>query len=273
MLAFAYGPDTSHIPAPPDLARRISLGPRMPHPLTGASPESQLLLGMVGRLVLGQRRVVLEHSMTCTEALLFSLSNIGKARSLKHELLSLVLPCAEMVLDPGDPDTSVQDLLDIAEAYRLCALILLYHCYSDLIDTPEQKQAYYTSLAFQVLQILESISEGSGTRTIEAILLVIVSGELRTASSSQRPSMLLGDTVSETSPGIGLCQEPGSNLLITHARSTVLARFAHIQAILPFKTIGRMRSLVLETWRLMDSGSDIFWVDLLIRNNWQFLMQ
>ena len=61
-------------------------------------------------------------------------------------------------------------------------------------------------------------------------------------------------------------------MAVLEARAVIIARFERIQAILPFNTIRRMKSLVTETWSLMDSGSHVFWADLLIKNKWQFLM-
>lgn len=287
MLSFASGSDAYSLPGPPTLSPRSVIEPRMPHPLTGVSPESQLLLGMVGRLVLAQRKAVPGHDIASTDALLVSMENLEEARDLERRLLSLRLPTTDMILDPGDPRTSVQDLLSIAQAYQMCGLILLYHVFPALVveknlcgasldsatfivdvDTDRQRQDYPTSLAFDVLKLLGQISPTSGTRTIEAILLVIVSGELS----------LNGDKTDNTASCSHSDTRPHNNLnaftptAVLEARAVILARFERIQAVLPFKTIRRMKSLVIETWHLMDRGSHVFWADLLIKNKWQFLM-
>ena len=292
MLSFTSGSDAYNIPEPPALGPRTLIEPRMPHPLTGVSPESQLLLEMVGRLVLTHRRRLLEQRVASTDDLSVPWSNIDEARHLEYQLLSLKIPAVEMILDPGDPHTSVQDLLTIAEAYRLCGLILLYHVYPDLlyndslastldetvkhaVQIPLQRQSYRTSLALEVLQLLNQISPSSGTRTIEAILLVIVAGELM-ATGTTEVEMHNTKDANTTYPfptTDGDSNEDSFALLaVLQARVAVLDRFERIQAILPFKTVRRMRSLVIETWRLMDSGSPVFWADLLIKNKWQFLM-
>jgi hypothetical protein len=293
MLSFAYGSDSRHAQKPPTLSHRSSSEPRMPHPLTGVSPESQLLLGKVARLVINQRRMALEQNTTTEDAVLSrSLSNIKMARHLEHELVSLQLPPANLILDPGDPHTSVQDLLMIARAYRLGGLLLLYHAYPGLLTnkayrsassnaanptiTTTEGRSCLGSLAYDILHLLQQISPTSGTRTIEAILLVIVSGELSLKADTALP--FSGTTMTEAFPSSPSnteaydSSEAGTRQAVLQARAVVIARFERIQAILPFNTIRRMRSLVLETWRLMDSGFHVSWVDLLIRNKWEFLM-
>ncbi|KIW79132.1 hypothetical protein Z517_08972 [Fonsecaea pedrosoi CBS 271.37] len=292
MLSFACDPELRQIQDPPPIPQHMP-EPRMPHPLTGISPESQLLLGKVGRLVLSQRRTALRQAMTTAGALNYGLAGIEESRNLEHQLVSLKIPTADMILDPQDPHTSVNDLVNIARAYQLCGLLLLYCTYPNLLDhklppetshaartlvseTPRSIAEYLISLAIHVLRVLEQNSKNSGTRTIEAILLMIVSGVL-----SQRavcPSGSEGEIQCDICyqlPGISLSHEHSSlhgQMTATEARALVVTRFQRIQDILPFNTIWRMKLLVLETWRLMDQGSDVFWVDLLVQNNWQFVM-
>ncbi|KAH0830995.1 hypothetical protein FOPE_02092 [Fonsecaea pedrosoi] len=292
MLSFACDPELRQIQDPPPIPQHMP-EPRMPHPLTGISPESQLLLGKVGRLVLSQRRTALRQAMTTAGALNYGLAGIEESRNLEHQLVSLKIPTADMILDPQDPHTSVNDLVNIAQAYQLCGLLLLYCTYPNLLDhklppetshaartwvseTPRSIAEYLISLAIHVLRVLEQNSKNSGTRTIEAILLMIVSGVL-----SQRavcPSGSEGEMQCDICyqlPGISLSHEHSSlhgQMTATEARALVVTRFQRIQDILPFNTIWRMKLLVLETWRLMDQGSDVFWVDLLVQNNWQFVM-
>ncbi|EXJ63675.1 hypothetical protein A1O7_00010 [Cladophialophora yegresii CBS 114405] len=292
MLSFACGSGSHRTPEPPTLSPRSSTEPRMPHPLTGVSPESQLLLGMVARLVFSHRRMVLEQDTTSAEAAVRSLANVKMARHLEHELVSLQFPSADLILDPGDPHTSVQDLLNIARAYRVSGLLLLYHAHPDLLTDRSYRDASLhavkpalsgleqrrclRSLAFDVLQLLQQISPTSGTRTIEAILLVIVSGEL---SLKKDGALLPTDLATinvishgQSSAKSGDISEAGIRRAVLQARALVIARFERIQAMLPFNTIRRMMSLVFETWQLMDSGFNVSWVDLMIKNKWEFLM-
>ncbi|KIW96520.1 uncharacterized protein Z519_03589 [Cladophialophora bantiana CBS 173.52] len=293
MLSFAYNPGSHKIQNPPPICPREALELRIPHPLTGVSPESQLLLGMVGRLVLSQRRMALQQPATTAGLLPCTLSDDVRPRELESQLISLELPRPNMVLDPEDPHTSVHDLINIAQAYRLCGLLLLYHTYPNLLEVKMANHAshgmrtsfarnhktnseFLVSLAIHVLQVLEQNSKSSGTRTIEAILLLIISGELsqNMINPCGSESEIQCDICSQL-PAITQCQKLSDShhrLTVTEARSIVIARFERIQAILPFSTIRHMKSLVLETWRFMDQGLDVFWVDLLIKNNWQFVM-
>jgi hypothetical protein len=293
MLSFAWSSVPGYSPETPSLTSWYPLLPRVPHPLTGVSPESQLLLGMAGGLVIEERKLLIAYSTETDRPTPHSPStNTKKVKELEFQLLHMKIPPVSMVLDPGDPHTPVQDLLNIAEAYRTCGLILLYRCYPTLgrdflppraannVETPErQRQSYISSLANKALDLLESNSDNSGTRTIEAILLVILAGEfarprdLSSPASRRLPGHPVSQQRSSSFSGKPYPPMTGQQVQqVQQARARVLTRFDRIQKILPFQTISRMKSLVLETWSLTDSGTDVFWVDLLIRNRWSFLM-
>ncbi|KAI1617056.1 fungal-specific transcription factor domain-containing protein [Exophiala viscosa] len=293
MLSFACDPSQQVIQDPPRLTPMSATKRRIPHPLTGVSSEVQYLLGKVGYLVLGERRKYLDRPLTTIKTVLESLSNIESARGLESQLHTLDLPSAESVVDPKDPYTPVADLINIANAYRVCGLLLLYHAFPDLLRTKlahgsndetcgprsESMEDHLVSLALHALHILAKNSELSGTRTIEAIILVIISGELGSvprvdaARQTLNPQVELEDT-SGNVPGRNLTGMDATRRQesLQQARAAVLARFERVQSVLPFQTIDRMRMLVLKTWDLMDQGKDIFWVDVMIESKWQFLM-
>ncbi|EXJ84252.1 hypothetical protein A1O3_04919 [Capronia epimyces CBS 606.96] len=299
MLSFACDPSREVIHDPPRLTgMRTTTGCRFPHPLTGISSEVQYLLGKVGYLVFSQRRRVLDRPLTTTDELLQSLSNIEKARGLESQLQTLDFPRSDSIADPKDPSTPVTDLVNIANAYRVCGLLLLYHAFPDLLRSKltsetlglpsdscypdwESRRQFLGSLSLHALRILGGNNELSGTRTIEAILLVIISGELGwvtpTVTTHQGQSV---PVELEDEPRKSFSPEPdqgdGDDALssgpMLEARNAVLARFERVKSILPFKTINRMKTLVLKTCELMDQGKDVFWVDVLLDSKWQFLM-
>ena len=169
-----------------------------PHPLAGVSPGAQFLLGRVGSIVYNQRTRSSTRPFT-------SLSNIQKeyealqeANNLETALLSLKIPEKGDLVDVADPDTPLEDLIYTADAYRLSALILLYHSFPELLSdrlgwrldsrlgslsTEEQRLQWLTALAIHTLDLLCRKSPASGTRSIEQILLVIIAGELRMPAS------------------------------------------------------------------------------------------
>jgi len=60
---------------------------------------------------------------------------------------------------------------------------------------------------------------------------------------------------------------------VSEARSIVLRRLKSIQQILPYRSLELVEELILETWRLQDTGkADKFWMDVTIENGWQFLL-
>ncbi|KIX01927.1 alpha-acetolactate decarboxylase [Rhinocladiella mackenziei CBS 650.93] len=255
MLSFACDPSTQEIKTPPTLIGQCDRARRIPHPLTGISPRSQLLFGKVGYLVFSQRRKALQHSLTATGDILESLSQIEKARKLECQLLSLEIPAPSCIMDPKDPDTPIKDLVTIADAYRMCGLLLLYHAFPDLLDvrlksdqsgetdrkyqSSVARQQWLASFAISILQMLQENNETSGTRTIEAILLLIISGELSQGGfcSSQNEGDILSRSTSSVNLNTGQSWETCPSETLVEARSVVINRFERIQAILPFKTI------------------------------------
>lgn len=289
MLSFAADPSSQTIRGPPCLERRDVDSLYVPHPLTGVSPESQLLLGRVGFLVFSHSREFAQRHLRHDDKLMLSRSNTARARDLETRLLSLELPAREMIVDPGDSHTPINDLINIAEAYRMCGLLMLYRVFPDLLDVrlrsadsddssdlfaerERTRQQWLNSLALCILEQLEENSETSGTRTIEAILLLIVSGELSVSGQPLGATGYFRDLDSTKGSIYHQSLQRWSSKAQKDARAVVLARFERIQAILPFQTIDRMKSIVFKAWESMDNGSNLFWVDIMIKNKWQFLM-
>jgi hypothetical protein len=205
-------------PEIPTATESIEIGKRVPHPLAGVSPEAQLLLGHVGSLVYGQRLRCCEKSFTQMKTIQQEYQALQKARQLEEELLSLQLRPADEFFDVADPETPLEDLVNIADAYRLSALVLLYRAFPDLLNSrlrledetwdhfqgpEEQRLAWLTAQAIHVLQCLCRNAQHSGTRSIEQLPLIIIAGELRLSSST------LGFQIREENE----MPHPGSSLL------------------------------------------------------------
>ncbi|KIX10366.1 uncharacterized protein Z518_01448 [Rhinocladiella mackenziei CBS 650.93] len=180
---------------------RIWTNKIVPHPLAGVSPQAQLLLGRVGSLVYAQRLRCRERSFTSMNNIHKEYRALQEARQLEEELLILELPQEDEFVDVTDPDTPLKDLFTTADAYRLSALVLLYRTFPDLLEVrlswrlsqgtyscchsqEERRLLWVTALALHVLDLLCQNAPGSGTRSIQQILLIIVAGELRMPQSS-----------------------------------------------------------------------------------------
>lgn len=204
-LCFVTDSSENHLSPPPgtDDQAKLTLAStvgekRLPHPLSGVSPESQYLLGRVGSLVYNQRKRCRDRPFTTAAAIQQEYNALEEAKDLEQALLSLDIPRAEDLVDIEDPDTPLQDLINTANVYRLSALVLLYHAFPDLLISrlgwrldaslgpralEEQRLHWLSALAIHALDTLCANSPTSGTRSIEQILLVILAGELRTTPS------------------------------------------------------------------------------------------
>ena len=105
-----------------------------PHPLAGVSPGAQYLLGRVGSIVYNQRTRSSTRPFTSVSNIQKEYEALQEANSLETALLSLKIPDKGDLVDIADPDTPLEDLIYTADAYRLSALILLYHAFPELLS-------------------------------------------------------------------------------------------------------------------------------------------
>ncbi|KEF59643.1 uncharacterized protein A1O9_04489 [Exophiala aquamarina CBS 119918] len=300
----------------------VNFAKRIPHPLAGVSPEVQKLLGRVGSLTYGQRLSCREKSFTSMIVLYKEYNSLQRAQNLEEEALSLKLPKADEFIDSDDMMTPIQDLINTAEVYRFAALILLYQAFPDLLSrrlrldeddldgdqsSKERRLLWVTALAIQALKVLCQNTPGSGTRSIEQILLVIIGGALLNRTCSQTSYMREESdrsTLERSIAGLGPPSLPirsafnqhenlydfsGHETLrnvidssfgessvsdcIAEARRTVCKRLQSIREILPYRSLEIVQELVFKTWDISDNDTpEVFWIDIMIENGWSFLL-
>jgi len=330
-MGLAFVTDTSKeclLDSPPletsirDGRKTFGSAKRIPHPLAGVSPESQRLLGRVGSLIYAQRLRCRGKPFTSMPMLHEEYESLQQARTLEEEALSLQLPQADEFIDSDDMVTPIQDLVNTAEVYRCAALILLYRAFPDLLNgrlqldedafdggqsAKARRLMWVTSLAIHALDVLCQNTPGSGTRSIEQILLVIIGGELQNRTRSQTPcvreesdrstfecsiegldppSPLAGDDLDQLEDRHGFSgYEPLRNAIdgalrdssvadcVAKARRTVSERLQSIRTILPYRSLEIVQELVFKTWDIGDHETpEVFWMDVMIENGWRFLL-
>ncbi|KAL2396634.1 hypothetical protein ABEF93_000132 [Exophiala dermatitidis] len=295
---------------------------RIPHPLAGVSPEAQRVLGQVGLLIHAQRLRCRRKPFTSMNQLQKEYEALQQGHSLEEEALSLEMPRADDFVDVGDTETPIQHLINIAEVYRLAALILLYRSFPDLLDSrlgfqedqhqitesaDERRLLWVTALATHALNILCQNGRRSGTRSIEQILLIIIAGELQKRTYSQHFELTEGSGSSSSGPLISgfdplspLSTSPSDQPMalnnlsgyeaeknsiersvldsaetncIMKSRNAVLERLQAIRQVLPYRSIEIVEELVLKTWEAGDDGNpNVFWMDIMIDNDWKILL-
>lgn len=168
------------------------------------------------------------------------------------------------------------------------------------LQQEDQHLLWISGLAIYILGLLESNDSKSGTRSVEQIILMIVAGELRLpsfCSSGFEPTCSFHQptwswlsskkliTITKVCPQVSphmqmreklVSQEPLLDHVhqkdIIEARSVLLKRLHWVRDILPYKSIEKVEELVLETWRISDDDQrNVFWLDVMIDNDWRFL--
>ncbi|PNS20143.1 hypothetical protein CAC42_5593 [Sphaceloma murrayae] len=240
-----------------------------PHPWTGISPESQILLGQVGKLVYAART----QSTKSTDYR-------SIAVSLEESLLSLSFPSATALADSGDMSTRPADFIILAEVTRDCGLLELYRVFPTLLarrlpQTPSsptplptslsgsssEHRSWLTSFACHILTRLESIPATSHIRVHQLLPLVIAGSELRFMPK------LPGDPV----------QFESEDRSVYQARRFVRSRLHRLEGQLPAQPVKVILQLLGEVWERLDGdmGDEepgVFWIDVMVEKGWWTLM-
>lgn len=246
-----------------------------PHSLTGVSPQSFRLMGKVGALIYAQRRLAITSPFLSSATVKAQEDMLSQSRQLQQELSSLKIPSLDHIIDNSDTGTSVAEMRNVAEAFRLCALLLLYRCFPDLLDEQpieEESHERLTALALQALDVIEKNSVTSRTRSVEQILLVVIAGELdlpRPWGSSDFTAGLPAFEPSGTTADVG---SDAKMQAVLAARALVCTRMTAVRSILPYKSVEQAEDLIWHVWSRSDNGAKEFWMDVMIRNGQKFVM-
>lgn len=240
-----------------------------PHPWTGVSPQSQMLLAEVGRLVRQIR--VRKTSMNPVEAT----QGYALALSLEEQLLA----CYSNV---GNPDLSrdflsTDDDLDILSMVtRECGLLEVYRVFPDILqlrldkneetlhplfgtDSFQRPHEWLTTKAIHILKQLERIPSSSYVKAHQLLPLLVAAAELRFPLHEMYQS------------------EPfGLDIEIGWARRFTKARLECLATQLPAKPVRTTLELLNEVWRRLDTAiglpNDIFWIDVMVEKDLHTIM-
>jgi len=251
----------------------------LPHPWTGVSPESQMLLGQVGRLV---RRARVRDRFLNDETHLF-----GLALELEESLLEATTPSTSSMTDCGDFVTQTTDFVTLAETTRDAGLLELYRVFPALLkrrlglndeiivgavedcipDTTSQcvARSWLTSLAVRILRRLESIPESSNVRCHQLLLIVIAAAELRVPSMGKADYVEFSELDSEL------------DLEVLWGRQFARTRLHQLAVQLPSQPVYTIMELISEVWKRQDASSnqqsdDTFWIDVMVEKGWHTIM-
>ncbi|KAF4555663.1 Beauvericin cluster-specific repressor BEA4-like protein [Elsinoe fawcettii] len=249
----------------------------IPHPWTGISPESQILLGQVGKVVYAVRT---QHVQSKNHP-----DYVNIALSLEESLLDLTFPESTAMVNCGDGSTRPIDFITLAEITRDAGLLELYRVFPmllqrrlpqdavslplDIFDdlrctsTGSNPRGWLTSLALHILERIESIPPSSHVRVHQLLPIIIAACELRFPTRSRDMSMSLNFSEEDTK--------------IYQARKFARERLHQLASQLPAQPVHVMLELITEVWQRLDTSTDdnaegIFWVDIMVEKGWYTLM-
>ncbi|KAF9698799.1 hypothetical protein EKO04_002864 [Ascochyta lentis] len=252
-------------------------GKIVPHPWTGVAPIVQALFAEVGRLVRSERSLNRDSVMD----LIRRQENLFNATSLEEDLLAVDYPSVEEIAETGDKRTPKEHFTVLAETYRCAGLLELYRVFPSILrkrlgtnklpvsenvdfqfpmprfETPYEDadmKLWLNSLAMHILQMIESLPASSGTFCIQQLVITVAACELKFVSS------------------VDFFDVHANDSKVLQARERVIRRLEVYAHRLPGKPLRQLITLIKETWRQSDEGTDAFWIDVMNEKGWHTIM-
>lgn len=248
----------------------------MPHPWAGVASAPQELFARVARHI-RQVRSFSSGNALSPDTFLESLN------SLEGEIWRLELPKLHEIANTGDLNTPAIHHLLLAEAYMFATLYQLYYAFpsrrekclkwmeelttgvrighssswaeqqarswpASLLRGPSSKR-WVDFLGRNIIMRLEQIQINSGTSCVHSLLLLVGSGSLAVTAEV------------EDSTGTSTCSDETAEILRT--RQFVLDRLSQISDSILSEPISQVKLVVVEMFKRLDVGVDVFWMDIL----------
>ncbi|KAK7432438.1 hypothetical protein QQZ08_001003 [Neonectria magnoliae] len=262
---------------PADPNRRVE-----PHPYSGISRETVRILTDIGVLIFQYRKSMSNVKFLTEKDLDGFRTALREARRLERSLLAYRQPDLSRIIDTGDPQTPLNHLQRIDEAYRCTGLLQIYRVFPDLLNeryapwekddilrpppathtpTEDERNAWLTRLALHILKILREIPFESRTRSVQPFIMVAVSGELRRNSRCLQPPGM-------DSEGTPILNIDNDSIEEIRARKFVGSRLAAYTHILPLHKIRVIFELINCVWAALDVGErNVYWLDVAQEKN------
>ncbi|KAF5629044.1 Arginine metabolism regulation II [Fusarium tjaetaba] len=268
-----------------------------PHPWTGISPLASQLFAQAIRLCRSFRRNLKLPKETGRD-FQRALEEIQEAQRLEEKLLGLEFQNTLCVANTGDYRTPSLHLAQVAEAYKLAALLQLYQTFPDLVALRLPTDSVHANsrhipweewiipLSLRLVNVLEHIPPNSGTRCIQPLLYITASTGLRYDTTT-----MLDISTSSFDAGIGSSSfqtdpfsmdmlgtsPPPANLIsrmsldISNARHFITGRLNMLESSLPPKPVMMAKELIKAIWDAYDGeapgSASVHWVDVMEDNN------
>ncbi|KAI5456797.1 fungal-specific transcription factor domain-containing protein [Mariannaea sp. PMI_226] len=263
-------------PLMPNRKPYVTSPPRIkPHPWTGVAAEPQALFTRTARQIRGLRSY--GPASTAFGISLNNPSGFQEAlKSLDEEIWACNLPRLHHISNSGDDNTPGIHHLLLAEAYLLANLYQLYSVFGNLrkrrVNWIKEKASHHhfnqNSWATDQISSWEAIlQEEDGTekwlKFLGRSVIIRLEQIQKTSGTSCVQALLL--LVAATSLSVGVEHEGNGDEEeeICRLRQFVLNRLCFLSQSNLSAPISHVTSVVLEIFRLLDVGIDVFWIDIL----------
>ncbi|KAI8716454.1 hypothetical protein NCS52_00939300 [Fusarium sp. LHS14.1] len=245
-------------PAPESLSQ--------PCPWTGVATDIFIRLAKVGTMA-RKRRSLHSRRLTGSEASTLT-QLIEEASTLEQAILKSRAPLIGLVKDTGDPRSPPSHLVKMARSYRLASLLELYRAFPEIatsstsrfdeVEEVDKQSQLVIGLAFDILEILETIPDNSRTIAIQSLVYLIAGSTLGHLGAMK------GHKLTAT--------QSRQNQLIKNWRQFVRNRFYKSFLSIGLHTINRVGTILEEVWSRMDSVvssagqghvMDVHWIDVM----------
>ncbi|KAF4967228.1 hypothetical protein FSARC_5207 [Fusarium sarcochroum] len=255
-----------------------------PCPWTGVGTSILVRLAKCITLVRQRRRL---HYLECIAEENIRISN--SCSQLVKEALSLAADVGQSqvpftIQETGDIRTPADHFYKIARCHRLVALLELHRAFPEITDDGSaKKQSMHDQmrrhsqrvlgLAVEILEIMQTISEDSGTIAIQTLIFLAAGSALGFLPITWTDGEVFLATTSKA--------------LITSWRQFVLGRLYKAYLSIKLETINRVASVLRQVWVRMDSlataGSDavadgkspltqVHWIDVMIERKLETIL-
>jgi hypothetical protein len=244
----------------------------IPHPLTGFSMQLLISVGKVGSLCRMRHNEI--EQFNGDRAANFE----EKAEIIELELFNHRQTHHSNFKDPQDPQTNINEILSVGEAYRCAGLLQLYTRFPQLLQrhawhaengfeasfslemeafslnsigqfTPLQHN-WLRALAFHICQILDTIPPTSPTRVLQGLVVLIAASWLVDSVTIDQPTP---DEGSFNHPEFVLTN---SSTPKEYWREKVRCGLRLHNEYVGLEQVCRILNIVEDIWQLDDGGSE-----------------
>ncbi|RAH65207.1 Zn(II)2Cys6 transcription factor [Aspergillus aculeatinus CBS 121060] len=263
-----------------------SLGACVPNPLTGVCTVLFIYMAKVGALSRQLRHFDRLWGISSAHA-----SNgdsyaplLEKARAIELLVRSYSPPPLQCILETADDHTPPVHLHTMSQVYRLTILLELYRLFPGLLGPPACQTAadpglshsshLLVSLAIEILTLLLSLGESTGTKAIQLLPWIIAGSALQNCVASPSPLTPFPLSCGSYASIMSICH---SSMTIHYWRTVVRERIRSLHRYVGLDSVGYATRLVERVWRRADhrvGAADttrrlVGWTEVMLEENLQ----